>query len=469
MDALSVALARSLRRYHTNIPAVLVGRHRYASCTHERRRRRTPSTAAATLNMSNEDDIEDLHRTAVLQGSATYIDPETGFTCFTELIHLRRGTCCGNKCRHCPFGWTNVPNKLVRRPAAVPCGDKDAVKARLQQLKQDQREYQLLRRLQQQQQSEAAAPTTTVDQKTTTKTGGRHGGRLTTKNVPYTRGGDTGMSSLLTGERRSKAHDVFEAMGTVDELCSIVGVVYAEYERGGKVSVSNPRLSSTCDSHLIASATVLKSMSSDEDDTNGCGEHGTNDKNMTRLESQTLFQEWLLEIMSRLFDVGSHIAKPRRNTSHENSSSSSGDEDEEPPVVFVADGIGGGFDDVHIQELEDWIDQMTDELPELHSFILPTGSVTAAQLHVARCVCRRAERRVIPLVDTGVCDPRALQYLNRLSDFLFTAARWVNHFGNKGDTTKEQREETQYRRPTQGAKQRMRFVAVRPLSDQKGA
>merc|ERR1740130_2114476 len=57
-------------------------------------------------------DIEDLfhqkHNEAINVGESTYIDPETGFTCFTEVIHLKRGKCCGNKCRHCPYGYEKV-------------------------------------------------------------------------------------------------------------------------------------------------------------------------------------------------------------------------------------------------------------------------------------------------------------------------------------------------------------------------
>lgn len=126
----------------------------------------------------------------------------------------------------------------------------------------------------------------------------------------------------------------------------------------------------------------------------------------------------LLDVMSRLFDVGSHVAKPQSG-------------------VFVANGIGDGFDDHHVDQLEDWIHDMTEDLPELTSFILPTGAPASASLHVCRTVCRRAERRLIPLIQEGVCDPNALRYLNRLSDFFFVSARWVN--------LKEGREEIEYR------------------------
>lgn len=80
-----------------------------------------------------------------------------------------------------------------------------------------------------------------------------------------------------------------------------------------------------------------------------------------------------------------------------------------------------------IQEMEDWIDRADEELPPLRSFILPGGTLGAAELHVGRTVCRRAERHV---VDLGGTEPELeglLRYLNRLSDLLFTLARLENH------------------------------------------
>lgn len=76
--------------------------------------------------------------------------------------------------------------------------------------------------------------------------------------------------------------------------------------------------------------------------------------------------------------------------------------------------------------LEAEIDAMTAELPELRSFILPGGTPAAAQIHVARTICRRAERLVSALHEREALNPQALPYLNRLSDFLFTLARWEN-------------------------------------------
>lgn len=77
--------------------------------------------------------------------------------------------------------------------------------------------------------------------------------------------------------------------------------------------------------------------------------------------------------------------------------------------------------------LEQGIDRMTAELEPLRNFILPGGSPAAAQIHVARAVCRRAERRVLALEEGEEVFPFAKTYLNRLSDYLFTLARYENH------------------------------------------
>lgn len=92
-----------------------------------------------------------------------------------------------------------------------------------------------------------------------------------------------------------------------------------------------------------------------------------------------------------------------------------------------------GADPARVEKLERAIDAMERELMPLTNFILPGGSVSAAHLHVARTVCRRAERRVISLQDgtrTG-----AVVYLNRLSDYLFVAARYANAKHGVSDVT----------------------------------
>ncbi len=75
------------------------------------------------------------------------------------------------------------------------------------------------------------------------------------------------------------------------------------------------------------------------------------------------------------------------------------------------------------EALERWIDELDGELPPLRQFILPGGAPLEAQLHVARTVCRRAERRIVVL--TEAWDRRALRYVNRSSDLLFVLARWA--------------------------------------------
>jgi cob(I)alamin adenosyltransferase len=79
--------------------------------------------------------------------------------------------------------------------------------------------------------------------------------------------------------------------------------------------------------------------------------------------------------------------------------------------------------------LESAIDAWEAELAPLHQFVLPGGTRTAAALHLARCTCRRAERRAVALAAAGpeAVGPEVLAYLNRLSDFLFVAARIANH------------------------------------------
>jgi cob(I)alamin adenosyltransferase len=78
-------------------------------------------------------------------------------------------------------------------------------------------------------------------------------------------------------------------------------------------------------------------------------------------------------------------------------------------------------------ELEEMIDWMTEKLPPLTQFILPGGTVPSGMLHIARTVARRAERRVVFLSRKEAVDPFVLVYLNRVSDALFTMARFVNH------------------------------------------
>jgi len=97
-----------------------------------------------------------------------------------------------------------------------------------------------------------------------------------------------------------------------------------------------------------------------------------------------------------------------------------------------------GADPRRIEELERAIDHAEKELVPLTNFILPGGSLAAAQLHVARTVCRRAERIVVSL--GGEAPPGTVVYLNRLSDYLFVAARFVNARRETSDVIWKKRE-----------------------------
>ncbi len=116
----------------------------------------------------------------------------------------------------------------------------------------------------------------------------------------------------------------------------------------------------------------------------------------------------LIRVMNDLFDLGADLATPERGA----------------PLKFEALRIV----DAQVARLEADIDRFNADLAPLESFVLPAGSDAAARLHVARAVTRRAERRVAALmsIEGEHVSGAALRYLNRLSDFLFVAARWVN-------------------------------------------
>lgn len=87
----------------------------------------------------------------------------------------------------------------------------------------------------------------------------------------------------------------------------------------------------------------------------------------------------------------------------------------------------------HVSDLETWMDEWNEQLDPLKSFILPGGGMAAAQLHVARTVCRRAERLTIALSREEAVGEHVIPYLNRLSDLLFVASRFQAKLSGKGD------------------------------------
>lgn len=119
----------------------------------------------------------------------------------------------------------------------------------------------------------------------------------------------------------------------------------------------------------------------------------------------------LARIQNELFDLGADLATPERDK----------------PLPFEPLRILPG----QVDRLEGEIDALNADMQPLTSFILPAGSPAAANLHLARTVCRRAERLAVGLADLPgeAVSPAALKYLNRLSDLLFVAARYANAQG----------------------------------------
>ena len=106
-------------------------------------------------------------------------------------------------------------------------------------------------------------------------------------------------------------------------------------------------------------------------------------------------------------------------------------------LATVTPGLRESLDrvgDADVEGLERWIDRLDAELPPLAAFVLPAGTGLAAQLHVARTVCRRAERRVVALAEREEVDGGVLRYLNRLADLLFVMARWCNRRAGADET-----------------------------------
>ncbi|MBT4160376.1 MAG: cob(I)yrinic acid a,c-diamide adenosyltransferase, partial [Gammaproteobacteria bacterium] len=161
-----------------------------------------------------------------------------------------------------------------------------------------------------------------------------------------TRTGDGGETGLGDGSRIRKSAPRIEAIGTVDELNSVIGVVVEELIESDKP-----------DLHDIAG--------------------------------------FLRSLQHRVFDLGGELSIPGFN-------------------IITAD---------HVSAIEENLDTLNEPLPPLENFILPGGSRLIANCHMARAICRRAERTVIALAETEDVNATALEFLNRLSDYLFVLAR----------------------------------------------
>lgn len=176
----------------------------------------------------------------------------------------------------------------------------------------------------------------------------------------YTRGGDAGMTSLGSGDRRRKDDLRIEAYGTVDEANSFIGLARAALAGHDDRDIIDPLLAA---------------------------------------------------IQNDLFDLGADLCMPQSQ------------EKAGQAKLRVSQA--------QVERLEHEIDRLNETLAPLKSFVLPGGSSASAGLHVARAVVRRAERLMVALATEPretVGEP-ALKYVNRLSDLLFVAARYVNRRG----------------------------------------
>ena len=142
------------------------------------------------------------------------------------------------------------------------------------------------------------------------------------------------------------------------------------------------------------------------DETNAC-------VGLARLHTEGEVDAMLSRIQNELFDLGADLATPET----------------EKPLPYEPLRIL----DQQVERLEREIDRLNEELSPLRSFVLPGGSPAAAALHLARTVCRRAERLLVALAEKPgeAVSPATIKYLNRLSDFLFVASRFVNDRGQR--------------------------------------
>lgn len=122
----------------------------------------------------------------------------------------------------------------------------------------------------------------------------------------------------------------------------------------------------------------------------------------------------LLDVQNMLFNLGGYLASEVP--------------DGETPAAW-------GLTLRHIERLEGWIDALDEQTPKVNAFVLPGGCMLAARAHVARTVCRRAERRILALAEEAYVDPNLLRYLNRLSDYLFILARLFNFVAGVDEIT----------------------------------
>lgn len=187
----------------------------------------------------------------------------------------------------------------------------------------------------------------------------------------YTKTGDDGTTSLVGGQRVKKYNPRVEAYGTVDELNAHIGML----------------------------AEMVKDRSKDFDLAFD-----------VRERFETLFGQ-MKKIQNNLFVIQTLLATEDETTYAKLT---------QLPTDAAA-------------EMEGWIDSIDAQLPRLKSFVIPGGSTTSAQAHIARTVCRRAERLIVRLADEEKIEDSIKKYVNRTSDYLFVISRLVLILENKAE------------------------------------
>lgn len=200
----------------------------------------------------------------------------------------------------------------------------------------------------------------------------------------YTRRGDDGETGLFGGGRVPKHDARVEAYGCVDELNAAVGVA---------------------ESRLASPPVAAARGRTDESAGSRPGLSETGRAATTRTGGDTASR--LGQISADLFAIGAWLATPPQPAGR--------------PAPKLPPLPGG-----RVAHMEAWIDEAQTETGPLRHFVLPGGCPAASALHLARTVCRRAERRVVALASSSPVNEAIVPYLNRLSDYLFAAARLEN-------------------------------------------
>ncbi|EJF90992.1 cob(I)yrinic acid a,c-diamide adenosyltransferase [Bartonella tamiae] len=197
-------------------------------------------------------------------------------------------------------------------------------------------------------------------------------------NKIYTKTGDDGTTGLVNGPRRSKADLRIDAFGHVDETNAAIGLARLEtnYINTNKYQANENDLNTHYDHTENCAINVLDAM--------------------------------LFRIQNDLFDLGADLATPLNDEKKENLRITT----------------------TQVDRLEKEIDYLNKTLSPLTSFVLPGGTKLAAHLHLARTIARRSERAMVALHLKETLQEDTLHYINRLSDFLFVAARHANNKGH---------------------------------------